>query len=183
MYILLQGLEHNTLYFFNFEDLTVFLFFYYILSSLPLSANLMYLLLLFSLTSFCCYDLEIRSWISLSHISLEISSSPMTLNTICVLITFMIILNICSQILWQSFLRKTELNFTSLNMECALYIVTLFLNFVFIIVDLQCYINFCCTAKWPSHISIYMLFFTLSSIVFHHKWWDISFSLLIHFIY
>ena len=39
----------------------------------------------------------------------------------------------------------------------------------FITVDLQCSVNFCCTAKWPSHTYIYMLFQTLSSFVFHHK--------------
>ena len=68
---------------------------------------------------------------------------------------------------------------------------------IFIIVNLQCSINFCCTAKLPSYIYIYIyiyiythiyiytyidmhryihryiLFFTLSSIMFHHKWLDI----------
>ena len=45
----------------------------------------------------------------------------------------------------------------------------------FIIVDLQCSINFCCKAKWPSYtyIYIYILFLILSSIMFHHKWLDI----------
>ena len=44
-----------------------------------------------------------------------------------------------------------------------------------ILVDLQCSVNFCCTAKWPSHTYIYIhiLFLTLSSIIFHHKWLDI----------
>ena len=42
-----------------------------------------------------------------------------------------------------------------------------------IIVDLQCSINFCCRAKWPSYTCIYILFLTLSSIMFHHKWLDI----------
>ena len=42
--------------------------------------------------------------------------------------------------------------------------------FLIIIVDLQCLVNFRCRAKWPSHTSIYILFFTLSSIMFHHKW-------------
>ena len=53
-----------------------------------------------------------------------------------------------------------------------------FLNFIllfysfnlFILVDVQCSVNFCCRAKWPSHTSIYILFFTLSSIIFCHKW-------------
>ena len=49
-----------------------------------------------------------------------------------------------------------------------------------IIVDLQCSVNFCGTAKWHSHsylcvcvcvcVHIYILFLTLSSIVLHHKW-------------
>ena len=45
------------------------------------------------------------------------------------------------------------------------------LFWVVIILGLQCSINFCCTAKWPSYIHI--LFSSLSSIFFHHKWSDI----------
>ena len=66
----------------------------------------------------------------------------------------------------------------------------IFLFFFFAIVDLQCSVNFCCTAKWPSHTHthtyIYTLFLTLSSIMFHYKWLDIvpcaycKISLLIH---
>ena len=38
---------------------------------------------------------------------------------------------------------------------------------------MQCSVNFCHTAKWPRYIYIYALFFfTLSSIMFHHKWSD-----------
>ena len=40
-----------------------------------------------------------------------------------------------------------------------------FLKIFFIMVDLQYFVNFCCTAEWPSHTSIYILFFTLSSIM------------------
>ena len=48
---------------------------------------------------------------------------------------------------------------------CILYFLTLKI----IIVDLQCSVNFCYTAKWPSHI----LFLVLSSIMFYRKWLDI----------
>ena len=41
--------------------------------------------------------------------------------------------------------------------------------FIFVIADLQYSINFCCTAKCPV-IHVYILFLTLSSIKFHHKW-------------
>ena len=49
------------------------------------------------------------------------------------------------------------------------------------------FINFCCTAKWPSYTLTHVLFFTLSSTMFHHKWLDMvpcvysRISLLIHF--
>ena len=43
----------------------------------------------------------------------------------------------------------------------------------FIIVDLQCSVNFCFIAKKPSYTNIYILFLTLSSILFHHKCLDI----------
>ena len=50
-------------------------------------------------------------------------------------------------------------------------------KFFFTIVDLQCSVNFCCKVKWPSYtyryIYDYILFFTLSSIMFHCKWLDI----------
>ena len=37
----------------------------------------------------------------------------------------------------------------------------IFLRFLFfIIVDLQCSVNFCCTAKWPSHTYICTFFFS-----------------------
>ena len=50
----------------------------------------------------------------------------------------------------------------------------LFKSFLFfIIVDLQCSANFCCAAKWPTYTSMYVLFFTPFSIMFHHKWSDI----------
>ena len=60
-----------------------------------------------------------------------------------------------------------------------------------VVFDLQCSVNFYCTAKWPSHtyiyiyniymhdiyiyicVYIYILFLTLSSIRCHHKWLDI----------
>ena len=45
-------------------------------------------------------------------------------------------------------------------------------------IDLQCSVNFYCTAKWPSHTCIYILFLTLSCIMFHCKWLDISFPML-----
>ena len=72
-----------------------------------------------------------------------------------------------------------------------------FIFLVFIIIDLQCSVNFCCTAKWPSYTYIYVcvfciaspamhlrkyifffshthiLFLTLSSIMFHRNWLDI----------
>ena len=52
------------------------------------------------------------------------------------------------------------------------YDQVLFLKF-FIIVDLQCSVNFCCTAKWPSYTYTYILFLTLSPIMCYHKWLDI----------
>ena len=48
-----------------------------------------------------------------------------------------------------------------------------FIIIIIILVVFQCFVNFCCTAKWPSHTPIYILFFSLSSIMFHHKWSDI----------
>ena len=42
-----------------------------------------------------------------------------------------------------------------------------------IIADLQCCVNFYCTAQWPSCTCIYILFFKLSSIMFYHKRLDI----------
>ena len=50
---------------------------------------------------------------------------------------------------------------------CATSLALLFK--IFVIVDLQCSFNFCYTAKWPSHTFIYILFLTLSSIMFYHK--------------
>ena len=44
--------------------------------------------------------------------------------------------------------------------------------FVFIMVDLQCFANFCSTAKRPSHTHIDILFLILSSIMFYPKWLD-----------
>ena len=41
---------------------------------------------------------------------------------------------------------------------------------LFTLADLQCSVIFCCAAKWPSHTYIYVLFSTLSSIMFHHEW-------------
>lgn len=38
-----------------------------------------------------------------------------------------------------------------------------------VVLDLQYSANFCRTAKWPSHTYIYVLFFTLPSIMFHHN--------------
>ena len=54
-----------------------------------------------------------------------------------------------------------------------------FLIFILsILFDLHCYVNIWCTAKWQSFIYIYkytyILFFTLSSIMFHHKWFIYS---------
>ena len=51
------------------------------------------------------------------------------------------------------------------------YVVFVFLFFT--IVDLQCSVNFYWTEKWPSPTYVYILFLTLSSIMFHHKWLDI----------
>ena len=44
----------------------------------------------------------------------------------------------------------------------------------FLIVDLQCSVNFCYIAKRPSYTYTYIHFLTLSSIVFHHKGWQYS---------
>jgi len=66
--------------------------------------------------------------------------------------------------------RWPELS-TSIHIDPALLFCFVF-SF-FIIVDLQCSVNFCCTAKWPSNTCIYILLFSLSSIMFHHKWLDI----------
>ena len=41
------------------------------------------------------------------------------------------------------------------------------------VVDLQCWATFCCTAKWPCHTYIHILFLTLSSITFYHKRLDV----------
>ena len=50
--------------------------------------------------------------------------------------------------------------------------------FIFsIIVGLQCSVNFLLYSKvTQSHIHIYILFLTLSSIMLHHKWLDIASS-------
>ena len=53
------------------------------------------------------------------------------------------------------------------------YFVFIFLKIIFIIMDLQCSVNFCSTAQWPSYTYTYILFLTLSFIMFHHKWLDI----------
>ena len=49
---------------------------------------------------------------------------------------------------------------------------------IFIMIDLQCSDNFCCTAKRPSHMNIYIYiyipFLTFSSIMLHHKWYIVS---------
>ena len=39
-------------------------------------------------------------------------------------------------------------------------------NFNWSMIDLQCYVNFCCTAKWLSYTSIYILFY----ILFYYGW-------------
>ena len=72
-----------------------------------------------------------------------------------------------------------------MEVEEILYFILLYsLTFIYIflffslIVDLQCSVNFFCIAKWPSHICVWLsfsfshiiLFLTLSSIMFHHKW-------------
>ena len=44
-----------------------------------------------------------------------------------------------------------------------------FFFFSFLIVDVQCSVNFCCIAKWPSYTYIGILFLILSFITFHHK--------------
>ena len=52
--------------------------------------------------------------------------------------------------------------------------------------NLQCSVNYCCTAKWPSYTYTYTPFVILSSITFYYKWLDIvpvlysRTSLLIH---
>ena len=56
------------------------------------------------------------------------------------------------------------------NSPSFLFFIYLLLLKFFIIVDLWCSINFCCTAKWPTYIYLYILFLTLSSTMFHHKW-------------
>ena len=43
--------------------------------------------------------------------------------------------------------------------------IIFYLKKIFIIVDLQCSINFCCTANCPSYIYTYILFLTLFSIM------------------
>ena len=65
--------------------------------------------------------------------------------------------------------------FHPLSVSCNskfLYIFIFLFKKIFIIVDLQCCVTFRRTAKWPSYSFIYILFFTLSSIMFHHKWLD-----------
>ena len=69
-----------------------------------------------------------------------------------------------------------------------IYLFLLFFDlkiFFSIIVGLQYSVNFYFTAKWQSHTYVYVLFLTLSSIMFHHKWLDVvvlysRISLLIH---
>ena len=67
------------------------------------------------------------------------------------------------------------------------YPISLFFLFLKIIVDLQCSVNFCYMAKWPSyiyvciyvyiyihtHLYVYILLLTVFSIVSHQKWLDI----------
>ena len=43
----------------------------------------------------------------------------------------------------------------------------------FIIVDLECSVNFYCMVKWPSYTYVYIFFLTLTSIMFHHKKLDV----------
>ena len=44
--------------------------------------------------------------------------------------------------------------------------------YCYIVVNLQCPVNFYCTTKWSHHIYIYIIFLILY-IMFHHKWLDI----------
>ena len=95
-------------------------------------------------------------------------------------------------ILWGFSLGKFNINFSSnISSSNSVLYYTLFLLFCsycflmififFIIVGLQCPVNFYYTGKWPSfshththtHIYTHILFLTSSSIMFHHKWLDI----------
>ena len=66
---------------------------------------------------------------------------------------------------WDTCRNKTSLKYwvfsslwTSWDIYLNYYLVPQFLKFYFIIVDLQCSVNFCCIAKWPS--LTYTLFFS-----------------------
>ena len=52
------------------------------------------------------------------------------------------------------------LRIKSLNVFFFLCVYILFKNF-FIVVYLQCSVNFCCTARWPSYTLIYIPFFQI----------------------
>ena len=66
------------------------------------------------------------------------------------------------------------LSLSSEFMSLCFYFFNFFKIFIFpIIVALECSVNFCCTAKWPTQSYTYILFFTLPSIMFYHKWLDV----------
>ena len=88
------------------------------------------------------------------------------------------ILRICSFLLGCSFYWHIIVFFVAVSYNPLYFFVSTVTFFIhnlkiFIIVDLQCSVNCCYTAKWPSHSFIYILFLTLSFIMLHHKWLDI----------
>ena len=84
--------------------------------------------------------------------------------------------SLCGRLELPNLVKVTGTKFTRVKSESPkifiyLFLFTFFLFLKnFIMIDLPCSVNFCCTAKWPSYTYIYILFFTLSSIMLRHKW-------------
>ena len=82
------------------------------------------------------------------------------------------IVNHCSFCLYVN--NQAKSRETRLANKCVLWLFLLEMRVIlfkifFIILDLQCSVNFCHTAKCPSYTHMYILFLTLYSIMFHHE--------------
>ena len=79
----------------------------------------------------------------------------------------------CHKLRWPVTLFQILFSFSLLFLPLNLYSCTSqysFLSLFFLIIgDLQCFVNFYCTTKWPSHTYINIFFLILSSIMLYPK--------------